>query len=58
MKCKKCRKTIPDGSKYCNHCGAPDCPAECYWGLVTSDCVPQPAYYAVKEAIKECYRDE
>jgi len=23
MKCKKCRKTIPDGSKYCNHCGTP-----------------------------------
>lgn len=43
---------------FCYHCGAPDCPAECYWGLVTSDCVPKPAYYAVKEAIKECYRDE
>lgn len=23
MKCKKCRKTIPDGSKFCNHCGKP-----------------------------------
>lgn len=23
MKCKKCRKAIPDGSKFCNHCGAP-----------------------------------
>ena len=23
MKCQKCRKTIPDGSKFCNHCGAP-----------------------------------
>ena len=23
MKCKKCRKTIPDGSKFCNYCGAP-----------------------------------
>ncbi len=23
MKCKKCRKTIPDESKFCNHCGAP-----------------------------------
>lgn len=22
MKCKKCRKEIPDGSKFCNHCGA------------------------------------
>ncbi len=23
MKCKKCRKTVPDGSKFCNHCGTP-----------------------------------
>ena len=23
MKCKKCKKLIPDGSKFCNHCGAP-----------------------------------
>lgn len=23
MKCKKCRKEIPDGSKFCNHCGKP-----------------------------------
>ena len=23
MKCKKCWKDIPDGSKFCNHCGAP-----------------------------------
>lgn len=23
MRCKKCRKTIPDGSKFCNHCGTP-----------------------------------
>ena len=23
MKCQKCRKTIPDDSKFCNHCGAP-----------------------------------
>ena len=23
MKCKKCRKQIPDGSKFCNHCGTP-----------------------------------
>ena len=22
MKCKKCRKQIPDNSKFCNHCGA------------------------------------
>lgn len=23
MKCPKCRKQIPDGSKFCNHCGNP-----------------------------------
>lgn len=23
MKCKKCRKEVPDGSKFCNHCGSP-----------------------------------
>lgn len=23
MKCPKCRKLIPDGSKFCNHCGTP-----------------------------------
>ena len=23
MKCKKCKKLIPDGSKFCNHCGSP-----------------------------------
>lgn len=23
MKCKKCRKEIPDGSRFCNHCGTP-----------------------------------
>ena len=23
MKCKKCRKEIPDNSRFCNHCGTP-----------------------------------
>lgn len=23
MRCRKCRKEIPDGSKFCNHCGTP-----------------------------------
>lgn len=40
---------------HCYHCGAEDCPAEDYWGLVTRDLRPKPAYYAVKEALKEYY---
>ena len=40
---------------HCYHCGEPDCPAECYWGIVTTDCKPKPAYYAVKEALKKYY---
>ena len=41
---------------HCYHCGADDCPAEDFWGLVTTDCRPKPAYYAVKEALAEYYR--
>lgn len=41
---------------HCYHCGASDCPAECYWGIVDTECRPKPAYYAVKEALKEYYK--
>lgn len=43
---------------HCYHCGASDCPAECYWGIVDTQCRPKPAYYAVKEALAEYYKDE
>ncbi|MDR1532246.1 MAG: hypothetical protein LBS62_08700 [Clostridiales bacterium] len=42
-------------AKYCYHCGRELCPSECFWGIVDQDCKPKPAYYAVKEAIKEFY---
>lgn len=42
---------------HCYHCGASDCPAECYWGIVDTQCRPKPAYYAVKEALAEYYKD-
>lgn len=41
---------------HCYHCGASDCPAECYWGIVTPDCRPKPAYDAVKKALEQYYR--
>ncbi len=41
---------------HCYHCGASDCPAEDYWGIVTTDCKPKPAYYAVKEALEKYYK--
>ena len=41
---------------HCYHCGAGDCPSEDFWGLVTTDCRPKPAYYAVKEALAEYYK--
>ena len=41
---------------HCYHCGEPDCPAECFWGIVDTECRPKPAYYAVKEALEEFYR--
>ena len=40
----------------CWHCGQPECPAECSWGLVDVDCKPKPAYWAAKQAIAEYYR--
>ena len=42
-------------AKTCWHCHKEDCPAECYWGLCTYDCVPKPAYWAAKETIKKLY---
>ena len=41
---------------HCYHCNGTTCPAECYWGLVTADCEPKPAYYAVKKALEEYYK--
>ena len=41
---------------HCYHCGASDCPAEDYWGLVTTDCRPKPAYYAVRKALEDYYK--
>ena len=41
---------------HCYHCNTSDCPAECYWGLVTVDCKPKPAFYAVKKALAEYYK--
>lgn len=40
---------------HCYHCGASDCPSECYWGIVDVNEEPKPAYYAVKKAIKDYY---
>ncbi len=41
---------------HCYHCHGTTCPSECYWGLVTADCQPKPAYYAVKEALEAYYK--
>ncbi len=35
----------------CWQCGAPDCPAETAWGLVTVQNEPKPAYFAYKKGI-------
>jgi len=40
----------------CWHCGRPECPAECYWGIVDKNLNPKPAYYAIQKAIAEYYR--
>ncbi len=41
---------------HCYHCGADDCPAEDYWGIVDKNEKPKKAFYAVSEAIKEYYK--
>ena len=41
---------------HCCHCGADDCPAEDYWGLVTTGLKSKPAFYAVKKALAEYYK--
>ena len=42
---------------HCWHCGQPECPAECFWGITDVNCKPKKAYYAVKKAIQEYYLD-
>jgi len=39
----------------CYHCGQPNCPAECGWGLTDSQGRPKPAYYTFKETVKKFY---
>lgn len=41
---------------HCYHCGAGDCPSEDFWGIVTKDLKPKPAFYTVKEALQEYYQ--
>ena len=43
---------------HCYHCGASDCPGRVLLGIVDTQCRPKPAYYAVKEALAEYYKDE
>lgn len=40
---------------HCYHCGASDCPSECYWGITDVEGHPKKAYEAVKKAIKSYY---
>ena len=42
-------------ARHCYHCGASDCPSECYWGIVDVDGKPKKAYGAVKQAIRDYY---
>jgi len=42
-------------AKYCYHCGKELCPSECFWGIVDQELMPKPAYYAIKQAVKELY---
>jgi arabinogalactan endo-1,4-beta-galactosidase len=39
----------------CYHCGKPECPAECYWGIVDEKLNPKKAYHAIKKAIAQYY---
>lgn len=39
-------------ARRCWQCGEEDCPAECYWGLTDVNCVPKPAYYAVRSILR------
>jgi arabinogalactan endo-1,4-beta-galactosidase len=43
-------------ARICYHCGKPECPAECYWGIVDENLKPKKAYDAVKKAIAKYYR--
>ena len=43
-------------AKACYHCGAGDCPSECYWGIVDVNNKPKKSYHVVKEAIAEYYK--
>ncbi len=42
--------------KICYHCGQPNCPAECGWGIVRSDGSRKPAWFAVRKASEAWYR--
>ncbi len=42
-------------SATCWHCGQPNCPAECGWGVVDKDGNPKPSYYAFKETALKYY---
>ena len=39
----------------CYHCGRPNCPAECGWGIVDSAGKPKAAYYAFRDTVKSYY---
>ena len=39
----------------CWQCGAPDCPCETAWGLVTSDECEKPAYGAYRDAVRALF---
>ena len=40
---------------HCYHCGASDCPSECYWGITDVEGKPKKAYEVVRKAIKDYY---